>query len=208
MRTSDNEIIQLYGQIVQYSIQIDGIVKHGTTAMGVLLAAALGVGGASGAIIALSPLIILAPLHSLVLNRKMNLTRIATYIREYAGPDWQYERRLHSFRHRPAKDNLDARWESYEFATNGLFIILGIVSLAFSLALSVRAMLTIPGRHNWILFLAPTVGTIAWCIYTRRKWKKMAGGGMAQDLEAQCSDRWSKIAAEEAGETGGKQERG
>ena len=186
MRTSDNEIIQLYGHIVQYSTQVDGIVKHGTTAVGVLLAAALGVGGGSGAIIALSSLVILAPLHSLMLNRTMNMTRIATYIRQFAGPNWQYETRLHSFRHCPAKDDLDSRWESYEFATNGMFIFLGFVSLACSFALAVRAIVANPESENWLLLLAPTGGVIAWCVYTIRKWKKMAGGGMGHDLEVQC----------------------
>ena len=204
--SSDEEVNFLQTELMNYSSQVDGIVKHGATATGALLAAALGVGEAPGVLVALSPLVILTPLHSLVMNRKMNMVRIATYIRRYAGIDWQYEKRIHEFRKEMNKgegseNSLGFIWESYEFATNGMFIILGYVSLACSFLLLGKT-LTVPINFAWLISIFPILGILWWIFYHFSKREKMnrAKMGIMKDekdgkgLEEMCFDIWVKVA--------------
>jgi hypothetical protein len=184
---NDQEIVQLYNQIIQYSNQIDNLVKHATVIVGGLLAVAFTIRELPGSIIALLSLIVLPPLHLHVLNRKINLVRIATYIQNFSGPNWQYEKKLHLFRNDEPKDKINTIWQSYEVSTNSMFIAYGIISIICSGVLA--------AHDNYIFIILPIIGAIIWGVYVKRKWEIMRDGGMGGNIESLCNQRWKKFSS-------------
>ena len=182
---NDQEIVQLYNQILQYSNQIDSLIKHATVIVGGLLAVSFTIRELPGSIIALLSLIILLPLHLHVLNRKINLVRIATYIQNFSGPNWQYEKKLHQFRNDAPKDKINKIWQNYEFSTNSMFIGYGIISIICSAILA--------ANDNYIFLIFPIIGAIILGVYVIRKWEIMRDGGMGGEIENSCNARWKKF---------------
>jgi hypothetical protein len=214
---SDDEIKFLMTEHLEYSKQTNGIVKFAATVTGALLALAFSAQTPDGYLIALSPLLVLWPLHSLAMNRNCNMIRIATYIRAFSGPDWQYEERLNKFRKKmdetknnqggaPNKDEqkpgvrLKKFWARYEFANNGIFIMLGFLSVACAFLLKVKQLAAPPESiqvWNWFRpLLIPLMSGIAWLIYWLRKKRVMQQGGMGRELEDQCFALWEEIRSE------------
>ena len=198
-KTDVKEISELYDQLLQYSTQVNDLTKHATTVTGGILAVAFAIGKAQGAIIAILPIMILIPLYVVVLNRKINMVRIATYIRTFADPNWQYERRLHIFRNFRTKKKLDNKLTSYEFGINGMFITYGIVSITCSF------LIAIIEKGWWFLFIPLISMSILWIIYKYQS-NKLSSGGMWGEYEKQCFDIWVAIAETEPAHSSNNQD--
>jgi hypothetical protein len=173
MSLSDVEIAALRSEIVQHSSQLLDVTKVAITAATAIMGFGLTRPTPESALIVLLPLLILWPSFVIVRNRRMNVMRIATYLRAFGGESFQYETRLRSLR----KSDALIRWPSFYRATAGTFLLLGYISLVLSV------LLLILGKNFYYLI----VWGVAAVVWTSLAWKvrrdevNVLLGGKAED---------------------------
>jgi hypothetical protein len=154
------------------------------TATSALIGFGLSTPSPTAGYIVLVPLFILAPSVSIMMNRRQNIVRIASYLRAFAKEEFRYESRLWQLRQRR-----DIPWISYHLSTLQMFIIMGFVCIALSFLLLVKQGLA--------LLLPSAVGLI-WIVFSIAQWRMsrriLMGGGLDAILfnawrDTEMSDR-------------------
>lgn len=168
MSISDIEVSSLRAELVRYSDQILDLVKFAVTATSALVGFGLSRGDYTAGYIALVPLLILAPSLSLVMNRRQNIVRIATYLRAFGGHKFAYESRLWRLRQRR-----DIHWVNYQFTILGVFIIIGFVCITMSFLFLLA---------EGLLLLIPGLVGLVWLGFSVAQWRMsrhiLLGGGL------------------------------
>jgi hypothetical protein len=172
MSLSSTEISSLRTELVRYSDQMLDLVKFAVTATSVLIGFGLSAEDPTDGYIVLVPLLILASSFSLAMNRRQNIVRIATYLRAFAGEEFEYESRLWQLRQRR-----DLPWVSYQLTTLQVFIITGFICVILSFLLLI---------DQGLLLLIPGVAGLMWIGFSITQWRMsrriLMGGGLDRIL--------------------------
>jgi hypothetical protein len=179
MALSDIEVTCLRNELIKYEDQIVDLTKFAITASSILLGFGLSQSGPAAGFIVLVPLVVIAPLLQLMLNRHLNIVRVATYLWAFAGESFRFEERLWKFR----KDSVLPRG-SFATGTRGLLLMIGFVCILLSFVLL---------RPSGSSMLLPSIAVVLWsgfAIVHYRDWQRVQLGG---NMTGECIEGEAEI---------------
>lgn len=181
MSLSEVEVTSLRSELVNHSNQILNVTKIAVTAATAIIGFGLTRPTPQSAIIALLPLLILWPSFTIIRNRRMNILRIATYLRAFSGEVFQYETRLRKLRKRKEQ----VRWPSFHLSIARTFLVLGYVSVAVS-------TLVLIIDKQWCYLIVPVFGCCLWTVFTAKVKKSDPDILMGSKADDEMFEAWGE----------------
>lgn len=178
MALPDVEITALRSELVQHSSQILTVTQIAVTASVTIIGFGLSQPAPNSGFIVMLPLLILWPSFGLITNRRLNVLRIATYLRAYGDKAFRYETRL-----RHLRTNEVLRWPSFHRGIARAFVILGFACVGISVLLLMQ-------RQEFLV--VPAIGAFMWSWFAWRIWHRLPSILMGSKGDDDMFVAWQK----------------